>query len=123
MRLTPENIEEIKVRFAKTETVEELAQLLSWIYDLKFPKRSGKTNVIIEAKHLNYYAFQPTNRYKQFVIKKKSGGERPISAPRYKLKTIQKCINEILNAIFIPHFTANGFVPQKSIVNNAKVHV
>ena len=70
MRLTPENTEEIKIRFAKTETVEELAQLLSWIYDLKFPKRSEKINVIIEAKHLTYYAFQPTNRYKQFVIKK-----------------------------------------------------
>lgn len=123
MRLTPENTEEIKIRFAKTETVEELAQLLSWIYDLKFPKRSEKINVIIEAKHLTYYAFQPTNRYKQFVIKKKNGNERPISAPRYKLKTIQKCINELLNAIFTPHFTANGFVPQKSIVNNAKVHI
>lgn len=86
MRLTPENIEEIKVRFAKTETVEELAQLLSWVYALKFPKRSEKTTILIEAKHLNYYAFKPANRYKQFTIKKKSGGERPISAPRYKLK-------------------------------------
>lgn len=101
MRLTPENIEEIKVRFAKTETVEELAQLLSWVYALKFPKRSEKTTILIEAKHLNYYAFKPANRYKQFTIKKKSGGERPISAPRYKLKTIQKCINEILNAVFL----------------------
>ena len=123
MRLTTENIEEIKVRFAKTETVEELAQLLSWVYALKFPKRSEKTTIIIEPKHLNYYAFKPANRYKQFIIKKKSGGERTISAPHYKLKTIQKCIKEILNAVFIPHFTATGFVPRKSIVDNAKVHI
>lgn len=123
MRLTPENIEEIKIRFATTETVEELAKLLSWIYALKFPKKSEKTIVKIEAKHLNYYAFKPINRYKQFNIKKKNGGERPISAPRYKLKTIQKCINEILNAVFTPHFAANGFVPNKSIVDNAKVHI
>ncbi len=123
MRLTPNNIEEIKVRFAKTETVEELAQLLSWVYTLKFPRRSEKTTILIEVKHLNFYAFKPSNRYKQFKIKKKSGGERIISAPRYKLKTIQKCINEIFNAVFTPHFTANGFVPQKSIIDNAKVHV
>ena len=123
MRLTIENIEEIRIRFSETETVEDLAQLLNWVYALKFPKRSEKTNVKIEAKHLNYYAFKPTNRYRQFTIKKKSGGERTISAPRYKLKTIQKCINEILNAVFTPHFTANGFVPKKSIVDNAKVHI
>lgn len=123
MRLDKEYIEEIKIRFAKTETVNDLAQLLSWIYALKFPKRSEKTKIIIEEKHLNYYAFKPGNRYKQFAIKKKNGGERPISAPRYKLKTIQKCINEILNAVFTPHFTATGFVPYKSIVDNAKVHI
>src|SRR5256885_1878117 len=114
MRLEKEYIEEIKIRFAKTETVNDLAQLLSWIYVLKFPKRNEKTKIIIEEKHLNYYAFKPGKRYKQFAIKKKNGGERPISAPRYKLKTIQKCINEILNAVFTPHFTANGFVPHKS---------
>jgi hypothetical protein len=123
MKLTEENIEEVKSRFDTIETVEDLAQLLTWIYAIKFPNRSAKTNVIIEAKHLNYYAFVPNNRYKQFSIKKKSGSDRPISAPRYKLKTIQKCINEILNAVFTPHFTATGFVPKKSIVDNAKIHI
>ena len=58
MQLTIENKEEIKIRFEKIQTVEELAQLLNWIYDLKFPKRSVKTKVVIEAKHLNYYAFK-----------------------------------------------------------------
>lgn len=123
MLLKPENIEEIKIRFAKMQTVDELAQLLSWVYVLKFPKRSEKTTIVIEEKHLNYYAFKTDKRYKQFIIKKKSGGERPISAPRYKLKTIQKCLNEVLNAIFTPHFTATGFVPKKSIVDNAKRHI
>src|ERR1700712_3331758 len=109
MQSTKQHTEEIKNRFAKVETVYELAQLLSWIYALKFPRRDKTMNVIIEEKHLNYYAFEPANRYKQFTIKKKSGGERTISAPKYKLKTIQKCINEILNAVFTPHFTATGF--------------
>lgn len=123
MRLTTEHKKEIKIRFMKTESVDDLAKLLSWIYALKFPKRSEKNNIIIKAKHLNYYAFISKNKYKQFTIKKKSGGERPISAPHYKLKTIQKCINEILNAVFTPHFTVTGFVPKKSIVDNAKIHI
>lgn len=123
MQLTFENKEEIKFRFEKTQTVEELANLLNWIYDLKFPNRSEHTRINIEVKHLNFYAFKPVSGYKQFSIKKKSGGERVILAPNYKLKTIQKCINEILNAVFTPHFTANGFVPNKSIVDNAKSHI
>lgn len=123
MSLTVENIEEIKIRFAKAETVEDLASLLSYIYAIKFPKRNEKNPVMIQAKHLNYYAFKAENRYKQFSIPKKSGGIRTISAPRYKLKTIQKCINEILNIVFTPHFAATGFVPNKSILDNAKLHV
>ena len=123
MQLTTEQKDEIKVRFENTETVEELAQLLSWIYALKIPNKFKKTNIVIEAKHLNYYAYKKLNRYIQFSIKKKSGGEREIFAPKYKLKTIQKCINEILNAIFIPHSAITGFVPGKSIVDNAKRHV
>ena len=123
MQLTIENKEEIKIRFDKIQTVEELSQLLNWIYDLKFPKRSAKTKIVIEAKHLNYYAFKPASVYRQYSIKKKSGGDRLISSPNYKLKTIQKCLNEIFNAVFTPHFTATGFVPNKSIVDNAKMHI
>lgn len=123
MQLTLENKQEIKAIFHLCETVEDLAVLLTLVYALKFPKSSEKTEIIIKAKHLNYYAFKPENRYKQFSIKKKSGGDRIISAPRYKLKTIQKCINEVLNAVFTPHISATGFVAQKSIVDNAKVHI
>lgn len=124
MQLTEENKAEIKSRFQEIETVEQLAELIQKIYEWKFPVRSEKMNVVIEAKHLNFYAFQPLNRYKEFSIPKKSKkGVRTISAPRYKLKTIQKCINEILNTVSQPHFTAVGFVPKKSIVDNAKVHI
>lgn len=123
MKLTQENREEIRTRFASIVSVDDLAQLLNWIYTIKFPRRSKKTNVSIEEKHLNYYAFVKENRYKQFSLKKKSGGIRSISSPRYKLKTIQKCINEILNSLYIPNKSATGFVPKKSIVDNAKLHV
>lgn len=123
MIIKPENIEEIKVQFLKIESVEELAVLLNRVYSLKYPKQSKNSRFNIEAKHLTYYAFIASERYRDFTIKKKSGGERPISSPRYKLKTIQKCINEVLNAVFKPHFTVKGFVPELSIVDNAKVHI
>ena len=124
MKLTEENKIEIKSRFQEIETAEQLAELLQKIYEWKFPVRSEKMNVIIKAKHLNFYAFQPHNRYTEFSIPKKSKkGVRTISAPRYKLKTIQKCINEILNCVYQPHFTTVGFVPKKNIVDNAKRHV
>ncbi len=123
MQLSQEIKDEIKIRFEKLNSVDDLANLLSWIYDLKFPKRNEKSKVIILEKHLNYYAFKSEGRYNDFSIKKKSGGERKISAPRYKLKTIQKCLNEVFNAVFVPHRSATGFVPQKSIVDNAKFHI
>jgi RNA-directed DNA polymerase len=123
MQISQEIKDEIKIRFANLKSVEDLANLLSYIYDLKFPKRDEKSKVIILEKHLNYYAFKSEGRYKEFSIKKKSGGERKISAPRYKLKTIQKCLNEVFNAIYVPHRSATGFIPQKSIVDNARFHI
>ena len=47
MKLAEEIKTELRVRFAKLETVEQLAELLQWIYQLKFPVRSEKTQVII----------------------------------------------------------------------------
>ncbi|MCG3166432.1 MAG: hypothetical protein POELPBGB_02211 [Bacteroidia bacterium] len=124
MKLTTENKEEIKTRFLSVETVEQLAELFQWIYDLKFPKKDPKLKLVIQAKHLNYYAFKKKDRYVNFEIPKKNKKEtRPISAPKYKLKAIQKCINEILNAVFESHNAAFGFIPNRSVVDNAKLHV
>lgn len=123
MHLSKENLQFIRNQFIKMELPSDLVLLLNQIYKLKFSETSKKCNVLIQEKDLNYYAFKCTNRYESFTLKKKSGGERIISAPRYKLKTIQKCINEILNAVFTPHFTATGFIPKKNIVDNSKVHI
>ena len=51
-----------------------------------------------------------------------SGAERVILAPAAGLKSIQKCLNLILQTIYVPHPAATGFVPRKSIVDNAKIH-
>lgn len=124
MKLTKEQKQEIKNRFKGIENVEQLAELLNWIYNAKYLNRNQETNVVIQAKELNYYAFSAQERYINFEIPKKNKNEtRPISAPKYKLKTIQKCLNEMFNAIFEPHRNSFGFIPSKSVVDNAQLHV
>lgn len=76
-------------------------------------------------EHINYYC-NPNNvfhRYRQFKIKKKSGGERTITAPRNRsFKLILSCINEILKSMYTPSAYAMGFAEGRSIADNAKRH-
>lgn len=60
--------------------------------------------------------------YREFEIKKRKGGKRKISAPYPALYECQKWINqEILSKITV-HKCAHGFVRNRSIMTNAKVH-
>lgn len=61
--------------------------------------------------------------YVDFTIPKKSGGQRKISAPVKPLKAIQSAINILLQSIFVPDEHATGFVLEKSIKDNALIHV
>ena len=77
-------------------------------------------------RQLNYHAFSSNNpqRYVQFQIPKKKKGEfRTITSPNAGLKSIQRCLNALLLEQFEAHPAANGFVPGKSIVDNARVHL
>jgi RNA-directed DNA polymerase len=82
----------------------------------------------ITSKQLSYFSAAFTTdekrrkRYTRFFIKKKSGKSREILAPIPKLKLIQRCINVMLYSVYIPQESAYGFVPGKSIFDNAKVH-
>lgn len=63
------------------------------------------------------------SHYKTFLIAKKRGGTRKISAPMPRLKRLQYWIlDNILNKIQL-HDAAHGFVPGRSIVTNAQPHV
>lgn len=63
------------------------------------------------------------NHYQSFLIAKKSGGTRHISAPMPRLKRLQYWIlGNILSAPVL-HDAAHGFVPGRSIVSNAAPHV
>ncbi|MFR6383130.1 MAG: reverse transcriptase family protein [Odoribacter splanchnicus] len=60
--------------------------------------------------------------YKYYLIKKKRGGFRRIIAPYKQLKELQRWIKEnIIDQVDINQF-ATGFVKDKSIYHNAKIH-
>lgn len=60
--------------------------------------------------------------YKYYVIKKKHGGKRRIVVPYNNLKMIQRWINKkILQKVVFKEYVT-GFVPQRSILSNAKIH-
>ena len=63
------------------------------------------------------------NRYKSFTIPKKSGGTRIIHAPHERLKYVLKLFDLLLRTVFDTHEAANGFVNDRSIVDNARMHV
>lgn len=77
-------------------------------------------------KHINYYC-NPNNsfhRFKQFKIKKKTGGFRQITAPRnHSYMLLLSYINRMLNAVYTPSNSAMGFVEGRSVVTNAEKHI
>lgn len=64
----------------------------------------------------------PDNHYRDFTIKKRSGGERIITSPYPALLEMQYWIyNNILKKQPL-HSSAHGFVFKKSIITNSKLH-
>jgi len=64
----------------------------------------------------------PDNHYREFKIKKRSGGFRKITTPFPALLEMQYWIyNNILKTITI-HSSAHGFTYKKSIITNSKIH-
>lgn len=81
----------------------------------------------ISVGELRFLAFNRKNskisHYQKFVIPKRSGGERVISAPMPKLKKAQHWILEnILNKVAV-HEAAQGCVKNRSIKSNAAKHL
>ena len=121
MKLESLHTKEIKTRFANINCKQDVIDLINHVNFLLY----GEEYKLITEKGFNYYANPKLSkkRYTSFSIKKKSGGERNIHAPVNGLKHILRPLNIILNCVSEPHFKATGFVPGKSIVDNAKQHV
>lgn len=121
MKIEQQHIDQIRQRFASMQSKEELLALLNEAKNILYKKECKP----FKLKSLTYYANPELckKRYAQFTVKKKSGGERVINAPVGGLKSILRVLNFILQCIYEPHKAATGFVLDKSIVDNAKIHV
>ena len=120
MKIETKHIQEIKARFAAINNKQDIVDIINYVNELLY----GENFRHLTEKGLNYYTNPKVSkkRYTSFSVKKKNGGERIIHAPISGLKHILKPLNIILNAIAEPHFKATGFVPGKSIVDNAIQH-
>lgn len=121
MKLEQEHIDQIRTAFEKMQSKEDLLHLLNEVKPLIY----GEKAVPFELKQLTWYANPKLGgkRYAEFKIKKKSGSQRSIHAPVKGLKALQKPLAFILQCVYEPHKAAMGFVRERSIVDNAKIHV
>ncbi|MDY7230843.1 reverse transcriptase family protein [Hyalangium rubrum] len=60
--------------------------------------------------------------YVEFEVPKRTGGVRRISAPRARLKEVQRALLDKVLAHMPPHEAAHGFVQGRSTVSNAEPH-
>ena len=121
MKLNQTHIEQIREDFSQMKSKEDLLSLLNVANKILHEERAKPLSL----KALTYFSSPnlAKKRYRTFSIKKKSGGIRTIHAPVGGLKSLQKALNLILQCIFESHKSATGFIPEKSIVDNAKVHI
>jgi hypothetical protein len=121
MKLEQSQIDQIKNAFEQMQTRHDLLHLLNEVKPLIY----GKKAVPFELKQLTWYANPKLGgiRYTEFKIKKKSGSDRSIHAPVKGLKALQKTLALILQCVCEPHTAATGFIRNRSIVDNAKMHV
>lgn len=121
MRIDRVHIDYVLTAFKSMQGKEDFLDLLNYSKKVLL----GEKTIPFEMKQLNYYIVRRNQKrkYKTFNVKKKSGGERSIHAPVKGLKMLQACLNLILQSVFEPHRAAYGFVPGKSIVDNANIHV
>jgi len=122
MDLTVKHIEEVKQLLQKGESKTDLISLINYIINLQNVQLQT-TYKLISAKRLGYYLSKRDDKYIHFEIPKKSGGVRNISSPDRFLKKIQRRLAFALEVLFTPKPSANGFVPGRSIVTNAKSHI
>lgn len=110
-------------RFHRMKNKQDLLILLNEIK----ADELGDKGYPFTMKQINFYcnpfSIPNSKRYHNFYIAKKSGEKRQISAPVNGLKSIQTYLNVMLQAIYEPSPYVMGFTPNRSVVDNAKVHI
>lgn len=113
----------------RAREIESKEQLLGLLNQMKYDDMPGvDENAVFHPftmQHINYYC-NPNkvfHRFKQFEIKKKTGGTRKITSPRNRsFMLILRYVNDILKALYTPSNFAMGFVEGRSVVTNASIH-
>ena len=77
----------------------------------------------LDAEYLQSIIYGSKNHYREFAIRKRSGGVRILSAPHYTLKYVQRWIYDNILSKAKVNYCAHGFRPKRSILTNAKIHV
>lgn len=100
--------DELRKKFLALTTRVSVAQLLD-----------------VPLKQLTYhlYIVNDSKRYTKFTAAKKSGGIREIQAPATALKIIQRKLNQVLQTVYEIRKPVHGFVNDRSVVTNARLHV
>ena len=106
---------------SKMKTQKDLLILLNLIKIDELGEKGHPFNM----KLLNYNLNPKRNKanYRTFTIPKRSGGVRTISAPQRSLKSLLTYTNRILQAYYEAPECVTGFVPAKSVVDNAERHI
>ena len=108
-------------------TVEELANILNSILGVFVnitAEDIPQNELNISASELNMYSDVSNNeRYTKFRIPKKNKKcYRLIFAPEDRLKDILRCVNILLQSLYLPKECVTGFVHNSSVVQNAAMH-
>lgn len=93
-----------------------------------------KVPVIFEPEHLSLLlgikydvllsmVYSSKNFYREFLLPKRSGGFRKITAPHLSLCLCQKWIYKTILLQQEASFSVHGYVPGRSIISNAKQHL
>ena len=119
--IDPDTRFKIKENFINCSSVKDFHTLINETGILIF----GNTYVPISYKSFVYHSYHSNNshRYSSFEILKRNGKKRRIHKPTGTLNAILKIFNVILQCTYPCHNSAFGFVPDRSIVNNASLHV
>jgi RNA-directed DNA polymerase len=125
MKLDESLIEKCKRDFRNMQSKKDFVSLLNYVKStLHMDNEDNDEYPDFKVHHINQYTFSHFGklRFKKFEIKKKSGGTRIIHAPHKGLKSILKVFNSLLQCVAITSNNSFGFTPNKSIVDNAKIH-
>ncbi len=109
---------------SKEHDVEKLNALNLPVFESVVELAEAMEITVGQLRYLTYSRKVSTSsHYTRFTIPKKSGEKRTISAPMVHLKNAQYWVLENILYKLNTHEKAHGFVPEKSILTNAELHL